>query len=362
MGPEQLEMRILRGVRFVACVLAAIAALSCAPDAPPMHATLWPEADALFHGDARWIGGDGAYSIALGGERTLWLFGDSFIASTPRRVRRESRMIRNSIAIQTGLDPSRAFLQFHWRDADKQAESFFPEPDGKWLWPAAGIRLDDVLLLFLERVRTPEGDPTGFEGAGWTARLIENPDEDPLSWRIVEPKLPSTSGPQLGEAVVREGEHLYVYATDGATHTVTVARYAVADARAGDLTKPAWWTGDGYAVGGTPETVLGIGAPEFSVHRDAALGKLVMVDSQGYGTTTIAIRVADQHEGPWSRPRDVMRPPESHIPGRFNYAAKGHPELFGADLVVTYVPSTFDPPPEALEDALYYPRFVRLWH
>lgn len=31
---------------------------------PSMSARAWPEADALFHRDARWLGGDAAYSVA----------------------------------------------------------------------------------------------------------------------------------------------------------------------------------------------------------------------------------------------------------------------------------------------------------
>ena len=48
---------------------------------PTMTAEAWPAADALFHSDPRWRGGDAAYSVPLGGDRVLWLFGDSFIAT-----------------------------------------------------------------------------------------------------------------------------------------------------------------------------------------------------------------------------------------------------------------------------------------
>jgi hypothetical protein len=43
----------------------------------PFRAEPWPEADALFRGDAHWVGGDGCYSIDLGDGRVLWTFGDS---------------------------------------------------------------------------------------------------------------------------------------------------------------------------------------------------------------------------------------------------------------------------------------------
>ena len=70
-----------------------------------LSASSWPEADALFRKDPRWLGGDGAFSVDLGGERTLWLFGDSFVATSAANERAESKMVRNSIAVQTGRDP-----------------------------------------------------------------------------------------------------------------------------------------------------------------------------------------------------------------------------------------------------------------
>ena len=66
----------------------------------------WLEADELFRrGDPRWLGGDGAYSVDLGGERTLWLFGDSFIATSPAHTRSESTIVRNSIAVINAVRP-----------------------------------------------------------------------------------------------------------------------------------------------------------------------------------------------------------------------------------------------------------------
>lgn len=349
--------------RMPACIIAgAVFATSCSSDVPAVHATLWPEADAIFHRDTRWIGGDGAYSIDLGGNRVLWLFGDSFIARTEKRVRSESVMIRNSVAIQTGRDPSRAFLQFYWPEEDGQPVSFAAEQGAHWFWPAHGIRLDDTLLLFFERVATPDEDPNGFKNAGWTAFLVRTPDAPPSAWTLEPALLPAEShGLQLGEAVLRDGNDIVVYATGGDRHAIRVARFSIQDAKNGDLRRPAWWNGGQWKVGAQPKAIIAWGSPELSVHADETLERLVMFDSQGYGTTTLAMRVADRPEGPWSNPRDVIRPPESHVPGRFNYAGKAHPALAGADLVVTYVPSTFDPPPQADEDRFYYPRFVRVY-
>jgi hypothetical protein len=81
------------------------------------RARAWPEADVLFHRDARWLGADAAYSVALGDARTLWLFGDTFVATSERNVRSESTMVRNTVAVQRGLDPVTASIEFTWGEA-----------------------------------------------------------------------------------------------------------------------------------------------------------------------------------------------------------------------------------------------------
>ena len=65
----------------------------------------WPEADAMFHRDPNWLGGDDAYSLDLGAGRVAWFFGDSFVAPSVPSERRGTTMVRNSVGIQTGYDP-----------------------------------------------------------------------------------------------------------------------------------------------------------------------------------------------------------------------------------------------------------------
>ncbi len=66
----------------------------------------WDEADRLFRNDDRWLGGDGANRSR--GRQVLWLFGDSFIGRGYSRDRRSAVVVRNTVAVQRGYDPSRA--------------------------------------------------------------------------------------------------------------------------------------------------------------------------------------------------------------------------------------------------------------
>jgi hypothetical protein len=97
----------------VLAAFAALAAVACSGSAPAVTASSWLEADALFFADPRWLGADAAYTVDLGAERTLWLFGDTFLATTPGGTRSDAFFLRNSAAIQTGRDPSHALMAFY---------------------------------------------------------------------------------------------------------------------------------------------------------------------------------------------------------------------------------------------------------
>ena len=137
----------------------------------------WILADQLFHQDYRWKGADGAYSIYLGDNRVLWLFADTYIAHKAPYERNRAcvSMIRNSIGIQNGSDPTNATMRFYWRTEDSLPSSFFPEKDTLWYWPLDGIRLDQKLLIFMMELHVVDYG-LGFEVCNHAAVLIENPD------------------------------------------------------------------------------------------------------------------------------------------------------------------------------------------
>src|SRR5438477_11118578 len=118
--------------RMVRCLAIGLllASASCHSEtAPPADkGASWPEADRLFHQDPRWLGADAAYSIDLGAERSLWLFGDTFVATSAGGRRTASSMPRNTVAVQDGRNPATATMRFFWgSDAAGKPASFFPD-------------------------------------------------------------------------------------------------------------------------------------------------------------------------------------------------------------------------------------------
>lgn len=326
-------------------------------------------ADALFHQDPRWLGGDGAYSIDLDGERSLWLFGDSFIATSPALTRRESKLVRNSVAVMTGRDPETAVMEFAWRDGNPPA-SFFPEDGDRWYWPIHGVRVPDgPLVVFLARLRATPGEGLGFAGDGYRAVRIADPDARPAAWQL-EPlatrPVPGQPDATIGNCAFADATHLYAMSVDAA-HAARLVRYALADVAAGDLSSPAWLTSRGFvpeaALTEAPQVVIEGASTECSLFPSE--GGFTYVASEGFGGSTIGFRQTD-FLGTFFEPIDVFTPPESLGDQPFVYAAKAHAQLADAargEYLVTYVDNSFrfedlfDP---ARERKLYWPKFVRI--
>jgi hypothetical protein len=346
--------------KFLAVVFAV---LSLGLPALAQTATAWPQADKLFHSDPRWLGGDAAFSTDLGNGRVLWMFGDSFVARKDGATRRESAFVRNSIGVETGYDPSSARIQFYTSKLHGNPNDFVRSDAGTWLWPLHGIRLGNRLVLFYMRMTSdPDENSLGFRSVGWDAFLVDNPDEEPSQWKLRRLHGSESSGRMLyGMALLREGDYVYSFVSDNVAINAYLLRWPIAALAAGRLSSPMWWCGvkEGWCSAlAQRQIVIRDAGTEFSVQRGAG-GQFIEVKSQGFGASKIAYRTAPRLEGPWSGPRDLYHPPESHHPQAFVYGAKGHPELTGGDLIITYTANSSDER-LASDMSIYFPRFVRV--
>jgi len=339
-------------------------------EVPCFEATAWREADQLFHRDPHWLGADVASTVDLGGGRILWLFGDTWIDPSGAGTRRGARMVSNSVAIQNGTDPTTAAMTFYWgRAADGRPDALFPDRGAESLWFGNGVRVGDHLLLFFARTLRGTGTGLGFEHVGWTAVMVENPDEEPPAWHVRSLETPANPlGILLGfAAVVQQGDHVYALGSQNPvkSHPIFAARWPAEEVRRGNLSQPEWWAGESQSW--IPDSsqvqrwpLFENGRTELSIHKDQATGRYIAVQSQGFGPADVVMRAAPALTGPWSAPQLLYRPSEYYRPNIMIYAAKAHSELTGGDLILTYATNTFEFDEALADSSVYFPRFVRL--
>lgn len=334
-----------------------------------LQARPWPAGDGLFRQDPRWLGADDAHSVDLNDGRILWLFGDTFIAPDAIPDRARADLIRNSIAIQSGSDPALAVMAFFWRRTAKRAPaSFFAESGVGWFWPGDGIRMGGQLLIFLTLIEPAEND-LGFAVAGWRSVRVDNPDAAPGKWRIESARQSAQRFVvALGAGgVLSQGGHLYAYGSSPGGNAAHLARWPEERAAAGDLRDPQWWCGGDLGwrnestLQGLPAVLFTDAQVEFGVHFEPRFKSYLQIQTIGFGAVDLGFRTAPRPEGPWSPLSRFYSPQQtSSMPGMLTYAAKSHPFLAGADLVVTYATNHLEPQRLISCSALYYPRFLQV--
>jgi hypothetical protein len=338
-------------------------------DAPCLQASPWPEADQMFRRDPRWLGAEAASTLDLADGSVLWIFDNTRFDAAARGGRwGDSARIGNTVALQNGTNPAASSMSFYWRTGSQgEPASFFPWRNDESLRFGSGVRLDDRLVLFFARRRGrifwPDRHP---RYVGWTAMMVENPDDEPYDWRVRSLEAPDNPiGIVLGQAgVQRLGGHVYAFGFQRALRSPAafVARWPEEQVRQGDLGRPEWWAGEelGWVADSSsaPREPLFETAPhDLSIHFDPKSGRYLALQPVGAGHA-VTVRAAPSLVGPWSDPALIRQPSEYQRPGVSIHGTRAHPALTGADRVLTYGMNFSYPwePPQAA----HFPRFVRL--
>ncbi len=335
---------------------------------PKIKVSPWPQADLLFKQDPRFRGGDGAYSIDLGGDRVLWLMGDSFIAKSSDLNRKSSTMIRNCVGIQLGSDPSKAKMRFTWRRSNSAPASFFPEDGSEWFWPGHGTTFEGKLLIFLMRLRHSE-TVLGFQTAGWEAVLIDNPKDKPRFWNLQWLDCPKNGWEILVGSAGVFVHQSYLYALsvkESKRHEAFLVRWPAKDAFNSNLSNPQWWdsskeswTSQGK-LSREPKALFPDAQIEFTMHYSKFFQGFLQIQTSGFGGASLASRLSKNLTGPWPGSMRFYTPEEAWTPSIMIYAGKAHPELSGAGLVLTYATNSLDFAQLMTDESLYYPRFLKM--
>ncbi len=327
-----------------------------------------PEWNQLFQMTNGWAGADAAYSIPLASNKTVWLFGDTFVGQVADGKRIHCRMIHSSIAIQP-LGEAPQF--FYPTDKNHNPESFIKSLDSKnYFWVGDGARTGRGLFFFMQQVEWTGNSVWDFRCVGTWLGFVENPDAPPARWKITTKKLPFTTLPDgedatFGSATLQTGGYIYVYGYANFSNSSGQKNLILARAPENELDDFTAW--EFYSHGKWIKDFQNIapifsGAPpEGSVSWQPFLKKFVFVYTDGIWGK-IVMRTAEAPEGPWDPPTMLYQCPEMRISkGVFCYAGKAHPELSAPnELLISYAANS-QTASEVFNDArLYWPRFIRV--
>jgi hypothetical protein len=327
-----------------------------------------PQYDALFTKEKGWTGADGAYSVALSETVTLWLYSDTWIGNIVDGQHKDATMINNTIALQNGKDPSTASVTFFWQTTkDGKPAAFISPADGiGGFWIFHGVAADGNLYLFLTQI-VEDGKYIGT----WLGQ-VDNPQDEPLKWRVRQYKVPFGRYSQdgnlfFGSAVMKDGDFVYIYGCDEDwkkgmdERSMVVAR--IPPDKIADFEKWRFWNGADWVADVNKAGGLFNGlAAEYSVSFQPAMKKYVAVYTDKGMSANIMMRISDTPVGPWSEPYMVYKCPEyKWHKTYFCYAGKGHQELSGPDeLIITYACNSTDFGQMARDARIYRPRFLKI--
>jgi Domain of unknown function (DUF4185) len=166
-----------------------------------------PQTSAGLKYQQGWLGGDDAYSIPLGDGRSLWVFGDTFIATAPDAPRGpSSAFIRNSIGV-TSCAAGKCSIQYFWGHKEGKSDSMFSIPGADWLWPMDGFVQDDTLYIAMMQMHVENGGGAlGFDFSGILLASIPNYTAPPEQWKVSYQQLNKGGDAIVGVSiVVRQG-------------------------------------------------------------------------------------------------------------------------------------------------------------
>lgn len=330
--------------------------------------------NALFNRTEGWIGADGAHSVSLGPNRTLWLFCDTWVGRIRENKRFDATIVNNTVAVQEGPDANSSIRFTVRRGSDGRPQSLITPEDGRgWFWMQAGSVIDESLILFLTQVeKTDDPGVFGFRSVAQWIGVVPNPHDDPTEWRPRQLRLPHTIfSPKreltFGASILEQDDFLYVYGTDEDVRANSRDRYLivarVARSAVEDFTKWEFFhEGKWHSDLRESTRLVPDMASDCSVTYLPDRQQYALVYTHGGLSKKILVRTAPDPWGPWSGPVTVYECPEMDWDRRiFCYNAKAHKSLStNGELVVSYIANSFDFWHVAADARLYWPRFVRV--
>jgi hypothetical protein len=306
-----------------------------------------------------WIAGDATFSIALPGQKTLWLFGDSFIGTVNENnaINPGSSFIHNCAVLQNSDSTTTAI----YGGTFAQPSAFVSPPgnDSSWFWPEHGLLENDTLKIFLsEFILAPGPAGFNFKYNSTYLGLFSYPGFELLDLK----QLPyyALNGVCYGNQVLSENGYTYIYGRQEVDTVYHINYPHVARAQSGFLAGP-WEFYNGTDWVNDPSETQRISTEAVSQEYGVCKinNKYVLINQEIWFSTKIHSFTADLPQGPWKNKKLIYTTPLL-FPNTFTYNAFPHPQFTSNDELLISYNSNGNFWDIFTNVEIYRPRFIRV--
>lgn len=328
--------------------------LSCKVNAQIQQDKSWDFNHTFTTTGDGWTGGDGVYSIPLSDNRSVFIFGDTYLGE----VTEDNSRVNSTPAVKNSLviwDKGKIKTIIGVEQSMKKPQPYFQtaDPDSTWFWPGHGYENDDSLTFFLAEFKATGYGVFGFE---WTGTSIATIKTDKIG--IAQPTITEWqhgTDIHFGMATLVEDDVVYVFGIK-AFQVYVAKTKLVAD------TNWEYWNGKDWTVNSNSSQPLdGVYASEqFSVFKHE--GQYVILSQAAMlGKEIFAFTSKSLLKG-WSKPIKLFSTTEPVSDSTLiTYNALAHPQFTHQDkLLISYCVNSTDFLSIYRDVRRYRPRFIQV--
>lgn len=305
-----------------------------------------------------WIAGDATFSIALPGQKTLWLFGDSFIGTVKpdNSLASGAKMIRNCAVLQDG-DSMRALFGGTFQNPKSFVSAL--NESSAWYWPEHGFIENDTLKIFFSEFVLASG-PAGFNFKYKSAVLARFTYPGIEMIDLVKLPYYDINRVCYGNTILVENGYTYIFGRQETDTVYHISYPHIARVPQGNILAP-WEFYNGTSWSSVPSETKRINVVAVSQQYGVFKldNKYVMINQEIWLSAKIYSYTSSHIEGPWNN-KVLLYDTPILFANTFTYNAFPHPQFNDeGKLLISYnTNGNFADIFKNVE--VYRPRFIRI--
>jgi len=319
--------------------------------------------DSAFNSTIRkvnggWIAGDATFSVALPGQKTLWLFGDSFIGTVKpdNSIASGAKMIRNCAVLQDG-DSMAALFGGTFQNPVSFVTSTNDNAD--WYWPEHGLIENDTLKIFFSEFVLASG-AAGFNFKYKAAIVARFTYPDIALVDITKLPYYDTNGVCYGNSVLVENGYTYIFGRKEYDTIYHIPYPHIARVPVGNILAPwEFYNGSGWSADPSETQKISSVAVSQQYGVFKMNNKYVVINQEIWFSTKIYSYTSSKIEGPWNNKNLLYNTPILFA-NTFTYNAFPHPQFNEDNKLLISYNSNGNFTDIFTNVEVYRPRFIRV--